>query len=226
MSPTCAMKRENAGLNVWQAQQAYFSWLARNDPTAFVLLDPIITVQPDRLSFEVFSKDEGAYAKLGVQPVGLRAERGAGVRHHECGLQPAGLFEGLQQMRSYRTTQLTIGREAVQLGRRVGGAGGAGEAGAGARLVAARLPAGAVRRHAAARYLQPRPAGHVQRAAAPAAARRSQGEAARPAHRARRPASRPGWCSSRGKPCSLPAARSTRARSPRGAASGAGAGSC
>src|SRR5215207_3600971 len=52
------MKRESAGMTLWQAQQAYFSWLIRNDPLAFVVLDPIITVHPDRVLFEVFSKDE------------------------------------------------------------------------------------------------------------------------------------------------------------------------
>src|SRR3954447_5441959 len=61
------MRRESSGLNVWQAQQAYFSWLLRNDPTAFVMLDPVITVHPDQVFFEVFSKDEGAYAKLGIE---------------------------------------------------------------------------------------------------------------------------------------------------------------
>jgi hypothetical protein len=46
------MKRETSGLTVWHAQQAYYSWLLRNDPLAFVVLDPIITVHPD----QVFSK--------------------------------------------------------------------------------------------------------------------------------------------------------------------------
>src|SRR5258707_8688658 len=60
------MRRESSTLNTWQAQREYFSWLLRNDPTAFVVLDPVITVHPDQVLFEVFSKDEGAYAKLGV----------------------------------------------------------------------------------------------------------------------------------------------------------------
>ena len=33
---------------------------------AFVMLDPVITVHPDQVLFEVFSKDEGTYAKLGI----------------------------------------------------------------------------------------------------------------------------------------------------------------
>ena len=28
------MKRETAGLGMWQAQQAYFDWIQRNDPLA------------------------------------------------------------------------------------------------------------------------------------------------------------------------------------------------
>src|SRR5438874_4717026 len=30
------MKRETASLGMWQAQQAYFAWIERNDPLAFV----------------------------------------------------------------------------------------------------------------------------------------------------------------------------------------------
>ncbi len=69
------MRRESANLNAWQAQRAYFSWLLRNDPTAFVMLDPVITVHPDQVLFEVFSKDEGAYAKLGIDRDALRDRR-------------------------------------------------------------------------------------------------------------------------------------------------------
>src|SRR3954447_2593118 len=60
------MRRQSAGLSVWQAQQAYFSWLVRNAPSATLPLDPVVTVHPDQVFFEVFSKDEGTYAKLGV----------------------------------------------------------------------------------------------------------------------------------------------------------------
>jgi len=60
------LRKSMAGQSAWQAQQAYFEWLARNDPTAWLVLDPIVTVHPDRLLLEVFSKDEGAYAQLGV----------------------------------------------------------------------------------------------------------------------------------------------------------------
>ena len=35
---------------------------------AFVVLDPVVTVHPDQVLFEVFSKDEGTYARLGDRP--------------------------------------------------------------------------------------------------------------------------------------------------------------
>ena len=108
------MKRESAGLGVRQAQQAYFSWLLRNDPTAFVALDPVVTVHPDQASFEVFSKDEGAYARLAFDRAAFRLD-GEPV----CGTTnidfSQALFDGVQQMRSYRETRLSVGREAVRV---------------------------------------------------------------------------------------------------------------
>jgi hypothetical protein len=106
------MRRESANLDAWQAQRAYFSWLLRNDPTAFVVLDPVITVHPDRVLFEVFSKDEGAYAMLGVdrdafEPTGEPTYGTTNIDFSQA------LYRALQQMRSYRTTRLSLGREGV-----------------------------------------------------------------------------------------------------------------
>jgi hypothetical protein len=106
------MKRESAGLNVWQAQQAYFTWLLRNDPLAFVILDPVITVHPDRVFFEVFSKDEGTYANLAIdkQAFDVHGTPDYGTTNIDYSQS---LFNGIQQMRSYRETRLSIGQEAV-----------------------------------------------------------------------------------------------------------------
>ena len=43
------MKRETSHLGVWQAQQAYFSWLHRNDPLAAMILDPNVSQGTDIL---------------------------------------------------------------------------------------------------------------------------------------------------------------------------------
>src|SRR5579883_3460124 len=58
------LKRDVAPLGVWHAQQAYFEWMLRNDPTALTILDPVVSLHPDQLTFEVFGKDESTYACL------------------------------------------------------------------------------------------------------------------------------------------------------------------
>jgi hypothetical protein len=107
------MRRESANLGMWQAQQAYYSWLLRNDPRAFVLLDPIITVHPDQVIFEVFGKDEGTYAGLGFRPDAFAVEPGQRFGTTNIDFSQA-VFDGLQQMRGYRQTRLDVGREEVK----------------------------------------------------------------------------------------------------------------
>lgn len=108
------MRRQSAGLSVWQAQQAYFSWLVRNAPSATLPLDPVVTVHPDQVFFEVFSKDEGTYAKLAVDRAALDVEGEVALGTTNIDFSQT-LFDGIQQMRSYRRTHLLIGREAVKL---------------------------------------------------------------------------------------------------------------
>ncbi len=108
------MRQQSANLGLWQAQQAYFTWLMRNDPLAYVLLDPVITVHPDEVLLEVFSKDEGSYAKLGVrrEALDLHDEPTCGTTNIDFSDR---LVRGLDQMRSDRPTHLSIGREGVRL---------------------------------------------------------------------------------------------------------------
>jgi predicted DNA-binding WGR domain protein len=108
------MRRETANLDVWQAQQAYFTWMLRNDPLALLILDPTITVHPDQVFFEVFSKDEGTYAKLSFshEAFELTDEPVCGTTNIDFSQT---LYDSIQQMRSYRETTLTIGREAVKV---------------------------------------------------------------------------------------------------------------
>ncbi len=108
------MKNESAGMNAWQAQQAYFDWLMRNDPLAWCILDPVISVHPEQLVLEVFSKDEGAYAKLGIDLNAIELD-GQPV----CGTTNVDFSESLRaavsQLRSYRQTRLSIAQHAIQV---------------------------------------------------------------------------------------------------------------
>jgi hypothetical protein len=108
------MRRESQNLSAWQAQRAYFTWLLRNDPLAALILDPVVTVHPDQVFFEVFSKDEGTYARLGFDRVCFdhEEEPACGTTNIDFSQM---LFEGVQQMRGYRATRLCVGKEAVEL---------------------------------------------------------------------------------------------------------------
>jgi hypothetical protein len=107
------LKRETAGQTVWKAQQAYFAWLLRNDPLAYCILDPVITVHPDKVLFEVFGKDESTYACLAFDRRAFDDEA-AGV---DCGTTnidfSRALYDGVQRMRGYKPTKLSIGGGAV-----------------------------------------------------------------------------------------------------------------
>ena len=106
------MRNQSANLGAWQAQQAYFNWLALNDPLAFCILDPVITVHPDKLFLEVFSKDEGTYANLSVSMDALEVNETPTFGTTNIDFSE-NLYNAIEQFRSYRETRLTIGHHAV-----------------------------------------------------------------------------------------------------------------
>ncbi|QEG40490.1 hypothetical protein [Roseimaritima ulvae] len=108
------MRRQSENLNAWQAQRAYFDWLSRNDPLAFLILDPVISVHPDQVFFEVFSKDEGTYANLSIDMDAFEVNGDPVYGTTNIDFSEA-LFDSIQRFRSYRETRLTIGQQAVQV---------------------------------------------------------------------------------------------------------------
>ncbi|OUS26047.1 hypothetical protein A9Q99_19940 [Gammaproteobacteria bacterium 45_16_T64] len=108
------MRNESANKNAWQAQQDYFSWLLRNDPLAFLILDPIISVHPDQLMLEVFSKDEGTYAALGINMSAFDLEEKPTFGTTNIDFSEA-LNASIQQFRSYRDAHLRIAQTGVEL---------------------------------------------------------------------------------------------------------------
>jgi hypothetical protein len=102
------MRKQSSSLGMWEAQKAYVDWLQRNDPLAFFILDPVISVHPDELAFEVFSKDEGTYAKLSMDwsAFELQGTPKYGTTNIDF---TSSLYNGIQVMRSYRETQFSIG---------------------------------------------------------------------------------------------------------------------
>jgi hypothetical protein len=80
----------------WNARLQYSDWLYKHDPAIWRFLtpcDPVVTVAPDVLFFECFSKDESSYGCLTV-------DRGADYS--------LALYEEFQKMRSYRRTEFAV----------------------------------------------------------------------------------------------------------------------
>jgi hypothetical protein len=93
----------------WNARVRWADELRRDDPALFrslVPCDPVVTVAPDVVFFECFSKDESAYGCLSVDREALRgADAGLGTTNVDYSL---GLYEHFQTLRSYRSTRLLV----------------------------------------------------------------------------------------------------------------------
>ena len=90
------------------ARVRYMSFAARDVMEANRVLDPVITVHPDELSFEAFSRDQSSYARLR-----LSHENFSQIDGFECGTTNIdfshALHLHLDRLRSYRQTRFEIG---------------------------------------------------------------------------------------------------------------------
>jgi hypothetical protein len=93
----------------WDARVRWANELARDDPELFrhlVPCDPVVTVAPDVVFFECFSKDESAYGCLTVDRGALKgADAGLGTTNVDYSI---GLYEHFQTLRTYRSTRLLV----------------------------------------------------------------------------------------------------------------------
>jgi hypothetical protein len=89
------------------------SWTSREDYLSNVL-DPIITVHPDRLIFEAFTGDQGAYVALHVERELFETE-GEVITGTTNVDFSAWLWAALADMRSSRETWLRIGAEGFEV---------------------------------------------------------------------------------------------------------------
>jgi len=91
----------------YRARAEYFEWVYTHQYELKYLLDPVITVHPDELSFEAFSKDESSYARVGV-----KYDLFEKIDEFACGTTnvdfSASLHGELDRMRSYRRTRFDI----------------------------------------------------------------------------------------------------------------------
>ncbi len=89
------------------ARQRYFEWAYQHQYELNYLFDPVITVHPDEVFFEAFSRDESSYARVGASRALF-----ADVTEQRCGTTnidfSVALARQLDRIRSYRRTAFDI----------------------------------------------------------------------------------------------------------------------
>ncbi len=97
-----------------QAQQRYFDYIYAVNREAWYVLDPVITVHPDRVFFECFSVDQSSYACLSCSHNIFDR-----IGDFSCGTTnvdySSGLYDEFQKIRDYKTTRLAIDATGFQV---------------------------------------------------------------------------------------------------------------
>ena len=90
-----------------KAKINYFQYIYKHNRDAWMVLDPVITVHPDELFFECFSKDESTYGKLGCNYNVFK-----NLKEFKCGTTnvdySADLYNEFQKVRDYKETHFNI----------------------------------------------------------------------------------------------------------------------
>lgn len=91
----------------YKAQRKYFDYLRKRDMSSWYVLDPVITIHPDQVFFECFSKDESAYGKLSCSHNVFK-----NINEFECGTTnidySAALYSQFQKIRTYKETSFVV----------------------------------------------------------------------------------------------------------------------
>ncbi len=94
------------------ARDSYFNYLYEKTYEQKCLFDPVITIHPDEISFEAFSRDESTYVRLAA-----KYELFNNVEEFECGTTNIdfgkGLHAEMEKLRSYRQTQFDISQDGL-----------------------------------------------------------------------------------------------------------------
>lgn len=90
----------------------FFNWLYKNDREAWIVLDPIVSVQNDGTFFEAFSGDESIYARVFLPSAAVKSQDKPSLGTTNIDFS-ALLERELQRVRSYRPLSLNIGLKKV-----------------------------------------------------------------------------------------------------------------
>ena len=91
----------------YKAQREYFNHLYKTNKTYWFILDPVITVHPDEIFFECFSRDESTYGRLGCKHDVFQS-----LGDFSCGTTNVdysdALYQEFQKIRGYKDTRLKV----------------------------------------------------------------------------------------------------------------------
>lgn len=91
----------------YDARARYYKYLYERDRELWFKLDPVISVHPDQVFFECFSRDESSYGRLAARYEGFDelSERACGTTNVDYS---DGLYAEFQKLRSYKRTTLDV----------------------------------------------------------------------------------------------------------------------
>ena len=100
-------KRDVITKPYYEAQRKYFKYLFVRDYAAWFVLDPEITVHPDQIFFECFSKDESVYGKLscGYDVFNSISDFKCGTTNIDYSKK---LYNEFQKIRTYKETNFKV----------------------------------------------------------------------------------------------------------------------
>ncbi|WP_165748410.1 SWIM zinc finger family protein [Cellulophaga sp. Z1A5H] len=100
-------QREEITRPYYKSQKEYFKYIYTRDYAAWLVLDPVITVHPDQVFFECFSKDESVYGKLscGLDVFNTINEFKCGTTNIDYSQK---LYNEFQKIRTYKDTEFKI----------------------------------------------------------------------------------------------------------------------
>ncbi|WP_394822787.1 SWIM zinc finger family protein [Pendulispora albinea] len=97
---------------IWEAQKAFLESAYGDETPRPRGLDPVLTIDPDEVSLEVFSRDESAYARLALNNALFEA-RGASHGTTLADLSPA-FLEQIERIRTYQPLALEASTSLVR----------------------------------------------------------------------------------------------------------------
>ncbi|HEX9996861.1 MAG TPA: BRCT domain-containing protein [Abditibacterium sp.] len=95
------------GAELWEAKRRYWKWLYSRDHALWMILDPVVSVHPDAVIFEVFSQDESSYGRVTVAQQNLQTEGEVVYGTTNVDFSEA-LANEIRRVRPYRPAKLGV----------------------------------------------------------------------------------------------------------------------